>query len=98
VEDRDRGLTDEGHARRRFLKQAGAAAWGAPLIVTMMSRTAHANHSPGHCGTLNVSPNPNLPQPLAFCQVEYPCGSSEQCAPDPNTPFVSGQPCICQPA
>lgn len=84
MEEREQVLSDEGQARRRFLKQAGAVAWGAPLIVTMMSRAAHAQ--PNVCGDQSVTP------PF-FCTVTAPCGSAEQCVPDPTDP---GGDCLCE--
>ncbi|MFN2589016.1 MAG: hypothetical protein ABR613_12985 [Actinomycetota bacterium] len=85
MDERDQALSEEGRARRRFLKQAGAVAWGAPLIVTMMSRAALAQ--PG-CGT-QTAPN--------ACNITTPCGSPALCAPDPDNLGI-GNPCICVPS
>lgn len=79
----EQGLSREGQARRRFLKQAGTVAWASPFIVTMMSRAAHAQ---APCGTVDPDP-PNL------CLVTTPCGSTQTCLPDPN-PLNAGD-CIC---
>ena len=53
-------------------------AWASPLIVSMMSRNAFANHEAGHCGSVDVDPN--------VCVVTQPCGSTEQCLPNPLDP------------
>jgi hypothetical protein len=76
-------LTEEGQARRRFLKQAGTVAWASPFIVTMMSRAAHAQDV--QCGEVGLDPN--------VCVVATPCGSTEQCVPSPN-PLDQGA-CFC---
>lgn len=77
-------LNEQGQARRKFLKQAGAVAWASPFIVTMMSRTAHAQ--PG-CGTQD-------PTELGGCLVTAPCGTTQVCAPDATNLGV-GNPCLC---
>lgn len=84
MEDQDKVLSEEGQARRRFLKQAGTVAWASPMILTMMSRAANAQA--GTCG--QIGPNPGV------CVVSTPCGSTEACLPDPN-PLNLGD-CICQ--
>ena len=80
---------NEGVARRTFLKHAAVAAWASPVIVTMMSRAAHA--APGDvCGTLVPDPD-NLGSFL--CNVTTPCGtamSTGLCAPN-----VAQNNCIC---
>lgn len=84
-------LNEQGQARRRFLKQAGAAAWAAPFIVTMMSRTAQAGHS-AVCGTQALDANPPF---SVFCELNAtPCGSAHACVPDPTDPGP-GNNCIC---
>ena len=88
--DKELELNEQGRARRRFLKQAATVAWASPFIVTMMSRTAHAQQV---CGTQALDADP----PFAlFCQVSQPCGTVTVCVPDPaaGTPGV-GKPCIC---
>lgn len=83
------GLTEEGQARRRFLKQAGTVAWASPFIVTMMSRAAHAQTTV--CGTQALAADP----PFAlFCNVTQPCGTAIPCVPDPTDPGA-GNNCIC---
>ncbi len=67
VEERDQVLNEEGQARRRFLKQAGTVAWASPLILTMMSRAAHAQVEV--CGTKIGGPG------TTACTVTLPCGS-----------------------
>ena len=75
-------LNEHGQARRRFLKQAATVAWASPLIVTMMSRTAHAQ--PGaFCGAITG---------LGGCDNSPPCGTGFQCIPGP----VELGECICQ--
>jgi hypothetical protein len=83
-------LSEEGQARRRFLKQAGAVAWASPFIVTMMSRAAHAQ---GPCGVQAL--DAGLP-PALFCDTSggTPCGSAAVCVPDPQNPGP-GEACIC---
>lgn len=85
-------LSEEGRARRRFLKQAGTVAWASPLIVTMMSRAANAQGSP--CGTQDFTIEGGAP--LFFCHVAAPCGTTQQCVPD-EANFGPGNPCVCQP-
>ena len=80
----ENGLNAEGQARRRFLKQAGTVAWATPFIVTMMSRTAHAQGG-AECGQVDLDPS--------ICVVTTPCGSTEQCVPNPNP--LGGGNCIC---
>ncbi len=58
-------LTAEGLARRTFLKRAAVAAWASPFIVTMMSRSAHAQIG-AICGTTADG---------ASCTVTTPCGT-----------------------
>ncbi|MDQ3915859.1 MAG: hypothetical protein M3323_11125 [Actinomycetota bacterium] len=83
MDEREQVLTEEGRARRHFLKQAGTVAWASPLIVTMMSRAAQA--APGDpCGTIGPTPG--------VCVVTTPCGSVETCLPDPLSPGD----CACQ--
>jgi hypothetical protein len=89
VIEREDALTDEGQARRRFLKQAGTVAWASPFIVTMMSRAAQAQ--PGPCGVQVESPEPPFSM---FCQVTAPCGTAIPCVPNQNN-FGAGNPCIC---
>lgn len=74
-------LNEQGQARRRFLKQAATVAWASPLIVTMMSRAAHAQDG---CGEVGLTPG--------VCEVQTPCGTAQQCVPDP-TAFDGS--CIC---
>lgn len=69
--EHENSLDEQGQARRRFLKQAGAAAWAAPFIVTMMSRTAHAQTG---CGEVGLTPG--------VCEVTVPCGTGQTCIPD----------------
>jgi hypothetical protein len=89
VTEKDQVLTEQSASRRRFLKQAGAVAWGAPLIVTMMSRAAHAQ---AVCGTQALDANP----PFALlCNETAPCGTAAVCAPDPGD-LGAGNNCICQ--
>lgn len=84
-------LNEQGQARRRFLKQAAVVGWGAPMIVTMMSRAASAQ--PQQCGTtaLDLSVDP----PALFCNVTQGCGTALVCAPEPGVPGA-GNPCFCQ--
>ena len=89
MEEKDRALSEEGHARRRFLKQAATVAWGAPFIVTMTGRAAQAQEVV--CGQYIVSPDPNLP--FAVCSQTVACGSTTSCQP---TSPVSGSDCTCQ--
>lgn len=86
--ERGTDLNEQGQARRRFLKQAAVVGWGAPMIVTMMSRAASAQEQV--CGTtaLNVDTN------AIFCNVSQPCGTALVCAPQPGVPGA-GNPCIC---
>lgn len=82
TEDRNT-LNEEGQARRRFLKQAGTVAWASPFILTMMSRTAHAQAVV--CGTQDLS---------SLCELTgTPCGSTQVCVPD-GIPSPGGD-CIC---
>ena len=78
-------VSEEGVARRRFLKQAATVAWASPLIVTMMSRTAHAQLV--QCGTQD-------PAQPGFCVVTTPCGTAQVCFPDFGKPG-HGNPCFC---
>lgn len=78
------GLNEEGQARRRFLKQAGAVAWASPFIVTMMSRAAHAQDQV--CGTQDLDGLCNL--------VSMPCGTTAVCAPVGGIPDPGGD-CVC---
>lgn len=78
----ENGLSAEGQARRRFLKQAGTVAWATPFIVTMMSRAAHAQDL---CGTIGPGDTE--------CTVTQACGSPQQCLPSPN-PLNLGD-CVC---
>ncbi len=83
--DRESELNEQGRARRRFLKQAATVAWASPFIVTMMSRTAHAQ--PIVCGTQDAS----------GCNLTgLPCGTAGACVPDPGNPGI-GNDCICLP-
>jgi hypothetical protein len=88
VSEREQGLTAENESRRRFLKQAGTVAWATPFIVTMMSRAAHAQ---APCGTQSLNPVTSQ----LFCTVTTPCGSAQQCLPDPADPGP-GTACLCQ--
>jgi hypothetical protein len=89
VIERHDGLTEEGQARRKFLKQAGTVAWASPFIVTMMSRAAHAQAT---CGTQALDANP----PFALlCNETQPCGTAQLCVPDPDDPGP-GNNCLCQ--
>ena len=82
--------SNEGLARRTFLKHAAAAAWSAPVIVTMMSRAAHA--APGDtCGT-SVLATPGDPTSLT-CINTTPCGTAGGVGI--CVPTVPGQPCVC---
>jgi len=74
-------LNEQGQARRRFLKQAATVAWASPFIVTMMSRTAHAQAG---CGEVGLTPG--------VCEVSAPCGTAQQCVPDPTA--LDGS-CVC---
>lgn len=78
-------LSEEGQARRRFLKQAATVAWATPVLVTMMSRAAQASHVT-NCGTVAAN---------GGCLVNPVCGSAAACLPagDP----LPGEPCTCQP-
>lgn len=88
MSEREVGLTEEGRARRRFLKQAGAVAWGAPLIVTMMSRAAHAQTT---CGTqILIGAGPAI-----GCNQTSACGSLQACVPDATDPGI-GNACLCE--
>jgi hypothetical protein len=89
IERRD-GLTEEGQARRKFLKQAGTVAWASPFIVTMMSRAAHAQGQQCGVTALNVDVDP----PTLFCNVDNPCGTGLACAPPAGVPGA-GNPCTC---
>jgi hypothetical protein len=81
-------LTEEGQARRRFLKQAGTVAWASPFIVTMMSRAAQAQTT---CGEQALDVDP----PFALlCTNVTPCGTAQACVPDPTDPGP-GNACIC---
>jgi hypothetical protein len=88
VDETAQVLTEEGRARRRFLKQAATVAWAAPFIVTMTGRAAQAQQV---CGQYVVSPDPNLP--IAVCNQFVVCGSTTSCQP---TSPVSGSDCTCQ--
>lgn len=79
-----RGLSQEGRARRRFLKQAATVAWASPFIVTMMSHRAYAQLQ---CGTQDVGE-------LGGCVITNPVCSPGPCVPDPTDPG-QGNPCIC---
>jgi len=85
VSELEQKLSEEGQARRRFLRQAATVAWASPVLVTMMSRAAQATHVT-NCGTVAVG---------GGCVVNPICGSAAVCLPagDP-TP---GAPCTCQP-
>lgn len=88
MSERHEGLTEEGQARRKFLKQAGTVAWASPFIVTMMSRAAHAQTT---CGVQVLDANP----PFAIlCNQTSPCGTAVACVPDPTDPGA-GNACIC---
>lgn len=80
----DRNVLDEqGQGRRRFLKQAATVAWASPFIVTMMSRTAHAQQV---CGTQDLN---------SLCELGgLPCGSTQVCAPEGGIPSPGGD-CVC---
>lgn len=85
--EREERLTAEGLARRTFLKRAAVAAWASPFIVTMMSRSAHAQDP---CGT---SANG------ISCTVTAPCGTQGG-VPLQCVPAVPGQmngQCVCAP-
>ncbi len=83
--DKELELNEQGQARRRFLKQAATVAWASPFIVTMMSRTAHAQ--PIVCGTQG---------PTACNLTGLPCGTTAVCTPDPDN-LGLGNDCICLP-
>lgn len=89
MDENDQVVSQEGRARRRFLKQAATVAWGAPLVVTMMSRAAQAQGTV--CGEYVVNPDPTLP--FATCITFAACGSATSCQP---TSQVSGSDCTCQ--
>lgn len=85
--EREQGLSAEGQARRRFLKQAGTVAWASPMIVTMMSRAAHAQQPGDVCGTQDLN---------SLCNVAgLPCGTTMVCAPEGGIPTPGGN-CTCQ--
>lgn len=86
MEERDQVLTEEGHARRRFLKQAATVAWASPFIVTMLSRTANAQE-PIQCGTKIGGVG------TIACTVTNPCGSPLGCAGNPAG--AAGSACFC---
>lgn len=88
--DKELELNEQGHARRRFLKQAATVAWASPFIVTMMSRTAHAQPQ---CGVQAL--DGDLQNPGILCTVTAPCGTTAACLPDPTDPGV-GNACFCQ--
>ncbi len=77
----------QGLSRRRFLSHAAAAAWSAPLIVTMMSRAAAAG--PATCGKKIGGPG------TTDCRVTTPCGATAAvgCKGSPAAP--AGSPCYC---
>ena len=82
--DKELELNEQGQARRRFLKQAATVAWASPFIMTMMSRTAHAQVV---CGTQTLN---------SLCDLGgTPCGTAAVCAPDPDDLGPGGN-CICQ--
>lgn len=82
-------LNEQGQARRRFLKQAGTVAWASPFILTMMSRSAHAQ---AVCGIQALDANP----PFALlCNETQPCGTAQVCVPDPDA-LGAGNNCLCQ--
>lgn len=87
--EREEALTEEGQARRRFLKQAGTVAWASPFILTMMSRAAHAQ--PAQCGTTALAADPPF---TLFCEVTQACGTAIPCIPAPGA-TGEGDPCIC---
>jgi hypothetical protein len=85
VSELEQNLSEEGQARRRFLKQAATVAWASPVLVTMMSRAAHATHITV-CGQAQVG---------GGCLTTAACGSTSACLPDPENPGV-GEDCLCQ--
>lgn len=80
--DKELELNEQGHARRRFLKQAATVAWASPFIVTMMSRTAQAQTAV--CGELD-------PNDSGVCVETAPCGTAQVCVPSP----IFGNPTRC---
>jgi hypothetical protein len=93
VEAKDQGLTEDGRARRRFLKQAVTVTWASPLIVTMMSRAAHAQGEV--CGTYTVEFDPVTQVPRFGCATTQPCGSTFVCGFDLDNPPGVGGNCFC---
>lgn len=87
MSEHEQKLSEEGQARRRFLKQAGTVAWASPVLVTMMTRAASASHITV-CGTATIG---------GGCTVATPCGSTSVCLPDPANPGI-GNNCLCQTA
>ncbi|HEV2754233.1 MAG TPA: hypothetical protein VG318_00450 [Actinomycetota bacterium] len=63
-------------------------AWSSPLVVTMLSRSAHAAGS-SSCGTKIGGPG------TTACRVTTPCGSTAAvgCKASPAAP--AGTPCVC---
>lgn len=86
--ERELDLSEEGRARRRFLKQAGTVAWATPFLVTMMSRGAAAHHNV--CGTAQPAPPPYF----VTCGQSDPCGSGFYCSPQ-SPDWAPGDPCHC---
>lgn len=93
MELKDRALSEEGQARRRFLRHAATVAWASPLVVTMMSRAAHAQGQV--CGTYGVEFDPVTQVPRFGCTIEQPCASTFVCGFDSNNPPGVGGSCIC---
>ena len=79
--------SEDGLSRRRFLRHAVVAAWAAPLIVTMTSRSAEAA-GPSTCGTKIGGAG------TTGCRVTTPCGTAAVgCKASPAAP--AGSPCYC---
>jgi hypothetical protein len=72
--------------RRRFIKRmAVAAAWTAPVIMTLSSKAAHAQTVGTQCGVKSGN---------ACVQGAFPaCNTGLTCLVGPNP--ANGQPCLC---
>ena len=64
--------------RRRFLKRAGTVAWLTPVILTLSTKAAYANHCKGNGSTCgNFKDGVCVPQGTLCC-------TQCSCTPDPD--------------
>jgi hypothetical protein len=78
-------VTAEDASRRRFLKQAAAVTFATPVVVTMLSNSAKADHAT--CGTVVITGD------IPGCSGGATCGTGGVCTPP--TPPTPGAACTC---